>query len=59
MPRVVTLPPVRGLLADGAKALSSLASHRMANGAGKQPSKPDDLSLILFRKPESGRIIVD
>ena len=49
----------KGPLMDGARALSSLASHRMANGEGNQPSKPDDLSLILFRKPERARIIVD
>ncbi len=49
----------KGPLLDGARAAASLARHRMANGEGRQPSKPDDLSLILFRKPESGRGIVD
>ena len=49
----------KGPLMDGARALTSLASHRMANGEGNQPSKPDDLSLILFRKPERARIIVE
>jgi serine/threonine protein phosphatase PrpC len=49
----------KGPLMDGARALTSLASRRMANGEGNQPSKPDDLSLILFRKPERARIIVD
>ena len=47
----------KGPLTDGARAVASLARHRMANGASKQPSKPDDLSLILFRKPDSARII--
>jgi serine/threonine protein phosphatase PrpC len=49
----------KGPLMDGARALASLAGHRMANGEGNQPSKPDDLSLILFRKPERARIIVE
>ena len=41
----------KGPLLDGARALTGLAAHRMANGGGQQPSKPDDLSLLLFRKP--------
>lgn len=41
----------KGPLTDAAAALTSLASRRMGNAEGKQPSKPDDLSLILFRKP--------
>ena len=49
----------KGALAEGARAVTSLARHRMANGDSKQPSKPDDLSLILFRKPDSARMIVD
>ncbi len=49
----------KGPLADGARAVASLARHRMANGESKQPSKPDDLSLILFRKPDSARMIVE
>ena len=47
----------KGPLTEGARAVASLARHRMANGASKQPSKPDDLSLILFRKPERPRMI--
>ncbi len=31
--------------------LTSLAMHRMAAIDSSQPSKPDDLSVILFRKP--------
>ena len=31
----------KGPLLDGARALTSLAHHRMANGEGRQPSKPD------------------
>jgi serine/threonine protein phosphatase PrpC len=49
----------KGPLLDAARALTSLAHHRMANGESRQPSKPDDLSLLLFRKPESGRSIID
>ena len=49
----------KGALAEGARAVTGLASHRMANEDSKQPSKPDDLSLILFRKPDSARMIVD
>ena len=49
----------KGPLLDGARAAASLARHRMTNSEGRQPSKPDDLSLILFRKPGSGRGIVD
>lgn len=47
----------KGPLAEAAEAVASLARHRMANSEGRQPSKPDDLSLILFRKPDSGRMI--
>ena len=49
----------KGTLADGAQAVAGLARRRMANGDSKQPSKPDDLSLILFRKPDSARMIVE
>lgn len=47
----------KGPLAEAARAVAGLARHRMANAEGRQPSKPDDLSLILFRKPDSGRMI--
>jgi serine/threonine protein phosphatase PrpC len=49
----------KGSLTDGAEAVVGLARRRMANSDSKQPSKPDDLSLILFRKPDSARIIDD
>ena len=49
----------KGTLADSAQAVAGLARRRMANGDSKQPSKPDDLSLILFRKPDSARMIVE
>jgi len=48
----------KGPLADGASTLHKLATRRMAGGAAGSPSKPDDLSLILFRKPERARGIV-
>ena len=41
----------KGPLARAADNLVSLARRRMAGDATAQPSKPDDLSLILFRKP--------
>ena len=47
----------KGPLMESAFAAVDLASQRMARGRAGEPSKPDDLSLILFRKPDSGRII--
>ena len=47
-----------GLLAS-ATAVAGLARRRMRGGSEGQPSKPDDLSLILFRKPDRARIIGD
>ena len=47
----------KGGLADSATAVAELARKRMSNRTSNQPSKPDDLSLILFRKPERARII--
>lgn len=47
----------KGPLMESARAVASLAASRMAGKGAGQPSKPDDLSLILFRKPDSGRII--
>ena len=36
---------------ERAERLVALARHRMAAKTTAQPSKPDDLSLILYRKP--------
>ncbi|MCG8369045.1 MAG: protein phosphatase 2C domain-containing protein [Proteobacteria bacterium] len=47
----------KGPLMESARAVAALAASRMAGKGTGQPSKPDDLSLILFRKPDSGRII--
>ena len=47
----------KGGLAESAAAVVDLARRRMANARPGQPSKPDDLSLILFRKPGTARII--
>lgn len=47
----------KGGLAESAGAAVELAGHRMAKLRSGEPSKPDDLSLILFRKPGSVRII--
>ena len=41
----------KGPIAKAADAVISLANRRMASDSTEQPSKPDDLSLILFRKP--------
>jgi serine/threonine protein phosphatase PrpC len=41
----------KGPLDKAAKALTRLAAHRMSRDENSQPSKPDDLSLILFRGP--------
>jgi serine/threonine protein phosphatase PrpC len=47
----------KGRLAESAGAVIDLASQRMTAEKGGKPCKPDDLSLILFRKPGSTRII--
>jgi serine/threonine protein phosphatase PrpC len=41
----------KGSLAAAATKVTALAQHRMRDETSAQPSKPDDLSLILFRKP--------
>ena len=46
----------KGPLDDGASRLAGLAAERMRRDPGSAvPSKPDDLSLILFRKPATAR----
>lgn len=40
----------KGPLEDAAERVIALARHRMTATSATQPSKPDDLSLILFRK---------
>jgi len=42
----------KGPLPDAIQRVVGLANQRMKNVKNGQPSKPDDLSLILFRKPE-------
>jgi len=42
----------KGPLSDAIKSAVALAERRMRNACGEEPSKPDDLSLILFRKPD-------
>ncbi len=49
----------KGGLLESATEVAALASRRMEGGSEGQPSKPDDLSLILFRKPDRARIIED
>ncbi|MGI9221723.1 MAG: PP2C family protein-serine/threonine phosphatase [Woeseiaceae bacterium] len=41
----------KGPIDKAADSVISLAHRRMSGTAAEQPSKPDDLSLILFRKP--------
>ena len=41
----------KGPLVKAADAVVALARRRMSGTAAEQPSKPDDLSVILFRKP--------
>ena len=41
----------KGPIAAAADSVISLARRRMSSTTTEQPSKPDDLSLILFRKP--------
>ena len=41
----------KGPLDDAVERIISLANRRMAGESAGQPSKPDDLSVILFRKP--------
>ena len=47
----------KGGLVESGSSVASLAHERMTNGDTGQPSKPDDLSLILFRKPDRPRMI--
>jgi serine/threonine protein phosphatase PrpC len=47
----------KGILAESAMSVVDLATRRMTEAKTGQPSKPDDLSLILFRKPDRTRII--
>jgi serine/threonine protein phosphatase PrpC len=41
----------KGPIDDAVARVVALANHRMNAASAGQPSKPDDLSLILFRKP--------
>ncbi len=41
----------KGSLADAVRGVVDVAEERMQKARYGQPSKPDDLSLILFRKP--------
>ncbi len=45
----------KGPLSDAIDSISSLARRRMSAESKHQPSKPDDLSVILFRKPYKGK----
>jgi serine/threonine protein phosphatase PrpC len=43
----------KGPMSSAIDALIRLATYRMTADSSKQPSKPDDLSVILFRKPKA------
>lgn len=45
----------KGPLLAAARAVVDLAGERMASSNAKDPSKPDDLSLILYRKASGSR----
>ena len=47
----------KGPLSAAIDSMSSLARRRMSVESKHQPSKPDDLSVILFRKPYKGTLI--
>lgn len=46
----------KGPIETAVNAVIDLARQRMETATAREPSKPDDLSLIVFRKrPPSGR----
>ena len=45
----------KGPLTKAAKRLSEAALRRMTSASDEQPSKPDDLTFILFRRPRLAR----
>lgn len=45
----------KGPLRNAIDALIALVKRRMSASSAHQPSKPDDLSIILFRKPQKRR----
>jgi len=45
----------KGSLASAMASISALAATRMTGQSKSQPSKPDDLSVILYRKPYNGK----
>ena len=47
----------KGPLSGAIDSILSLARRRMSVESMHQPSKPDDLSVILFRKPYKGKTI--
>ncbi len=45
----------KGTMSAAIETVSNLAKRRMVVESKHQPSKPDDLSVILFRKPYKGK----
>lgn len=46
----------KGPIQDAVTAVVAVADERMKNTVDGEPSKPDDLSLILFRKPHQVKL---
>jgi len=46
----------KGSLRDAVRSVVALAEQRMRNAGVAEPSKPDDLSLILFRKQNAVKV---
>ncbi len=45
----------KGVLSEAVENVVGVARQRMQETLAGQPSKPDDLSVILFRKPDRGK----
>lgn len=54
MPEIVDRIRI-GRLPEAMRKLVELAGHRMVNPGTAQPSKPDDLSIVLFRRKPARR----
>lgn len=47
----------KGPLSEAVRSVVSVATQRMENSREGEPSKPDDLSLVLFRKPNTRKSV--
>ena len=46
----------KGRLPDAADELARRVAERMTNDSGGEPSKPDDLTFVLYRRPARSKI---